>query len=596
MCYNTTIVDDVAKVKQKVDIVELIESYIPLKKAGRNFKTQCPFHNEKSPSFVVSPDRQIWHCFGCNKGGDIFTFVEEYEKTTFSDALKYLAQKAGIKLTTSAARTEADRKRDILYALNLLAAQYYEYILFSHNVGRTALTYVLDERNQPEALLKTFMVGYAPNTGDSLVKYLLGKKRYQPSDLIDAGLAYQKGSRLMDFFRHRIMFPITDARGNIIAFSGRALTPDQMPKYVNTKETMLYKKGETVFGLNLAREEIKKQGCVIIMEGEFDVISSHREGIGNVVAVKGTALTSEQIELLRRYSQKLVFCFDTDPAGTAAQRRSIQMIENAGIVASVIVLPTGKDPDELLSSDPVSFKQALKKDVHIYDFIIDSAVSQFDPKTADGKRSILEKTVPYLAAIDNEVIKEHYLKKLADALGTSLESVTRQAEKEKGGKEVKKVPTEFKKKSREEVISVYLFALILQSPNLLESLRLVDTTLNGVPFISPAYERLFGMLKKEAERLGGTVALDVFAKNLPAELTEAYDTAYLFPTLDLDIKTFLAELKKTAIEERLFAIKKRLGEITRELSELEKQGESEKSNALQEEASELTQKLGNVSA
>lgn len=582
--------DDVAKVKQKIDIVELIESYIPLKKAGRNFKTQCPFHNEKSPSFVVSPDRQIWHCFGCNKGGDIFTFVEEYEKTTFADALKFLAQKAGVRLTTSAARSEAEKKRDLIYTLNSLAAQYYEYILFSHTVGKVALKYVLEDRHQPEALLKTFHVGYAPNTGDSLTKFLLGKKKYQAQDLIDAGLAFRQGSRILDFFRHRIMFPITDARGNIIAFSGRALTSDQMPKYVNTKETQLYKKGETVFGLHLARDEIKKEGSVIIMEGEFDVISAHREGIGNVVAVKGTALTQEQIELLRRYSQKLIFCFDTDPAGTSAQRRSIQMIENAGIVASVIVLPKGKDPDELLSSDPVSFKQALKKDVHIYDFIIDSAVSQYDPTTVDGKRAILEKTIPYLSPIDNEVIREHYLKKLATALDTSLDAVSKQAAKATGGKSVEqKVTTEFKKKTREEVISVYLFALILQSPSLLEALRLVDVTLSGVPFISPAYERLFKILKQEAE--AGDFDLANFAKTLPPELVEAYDTAYLFPTLDLDEKTSMGEVKKIAIEERQLAIKKRLSEIMRELSDVERGGEIEKAEKLQEEASALTQKL-----
>ncbi len=587
--------DDVAKVKQKLDIVEVIESYIPLKKAGRNFKSPCPFHNEKSPSFVVSPDRQIWHCFGCNKGGDIFTFVEEYEKTTFSDALKFLAQKAGIKLTTSAARTEADKKRDLLYTLNLLAAQYYEYILFSHPVGKTALKYVLETRKQPEALLKTFQVGYAPNTGDSLTKFLLSKKKYQPQDLVDAGLSIRNGGRLIDFFRHRIMFPITDPRGNIIAFSGRALGSEQMPKYVNTKETALYKKGETVFGLNLAREAIKKEGGVIIMEGEFDVISAHREGIDHVVAVKGTALTPEQIDLLKRYAQKLVFCFDTDPAGTSAQRRSIQLIENAGIVASVIVLPKGKDPDELLSSDPIAFKQALKQDVHIYDFIIDSAVSQFDSKTADGKRSILEKTIPYLSVIDNEVIKEHYLKKLAADLDTSIDSVIRQAEKEKSAKEVKKAPADLNKKSREEIISAYLFALILQSPNLLDSLRLVDTVLNGVSFISPAYDRLFVMLKKEAES-GVQISLDTFAKSLPAELTQAYDTAYLFPTLELEPKLFMYELKKTAQEEKQLAIKKRLKEITRELSEVERVGESEKADTLQAEASQLTQKLGNIPA
>lgn len=587
-------VDDVDKVKQKLDIVEVIESYIPLKKAGRNFKTNCPFHSEKSASFVVSPDRQIWHCFGCNMGGDIFTFVQEYEKTTFSDALKFLAQRAGVKLTTSAARTEADRKRDILYNLNALAAQYYEYILFSHKVGQPALKYVIEQRNQPEALLKTFQVGYAPATGTGLVSFLQKKKKYSDQDMVDAGLAFRQGSRLVDFFRHRIMFPITDPRGNIIAFSGRSLDADQMPKYVNTKETLLYKKGETVFGLNLARDAIKKEGAVIIMEGEFDVISAHREGIGNVVAVKGTALTPEQIDLLKRYAQKLIFCFDTDPAGTNAQRRSIQLIENAGIVASVIVLPTGKDPDELLSSDPVAFKQAVKKDIHIYDFIIDSAVSHMDVSSVDGKRAIMEKTIPYLSVIDNEVIKEHYLKKLAAALDSSYDSVMRQVEKVKtAAAPVKK--QEVEKKSREDLISSYLFALLLVSPNLIETLRTVDTMLDGVPFISPAYEKLFQLLKKESEE-GRVVSLDVFVKAVPAELLDAYNTAYIMPTPELDAKHYDIEIAKVANEEKRLALKKRLFEIMRELTQAETEKNDERVAILQKEADVLSKKLGSTSS
>lgn len=579
--------DDVEKVKAKIDIVELVESYIPLKKAGRNFKSPCPFHNEKSPSFVVSPDRQIWHCFGCQKGGDIFTFVEEYEHTTFSDALKFLAGKAGIKLTTSEARTEIDRKRDLIYTLNTLAAQYYSYILFEHAVGKDAREYVLNGRKQPEALLKTFGVGYAPSSGSSLVNFLL-KKNYKPQELVDAGLAFFQGGRTVDFFRHRIMFPITDPRGNIIAFSGRSLDAEQMPKYVNTKETLLYKKGETVFGLNLARDEIKKQGSVIIMEGEFDVISAHKEGIGNVVAVKGTALTPEQIELLRRYAQKLVFCFDTDPAGTSAQRRSIQLIENAGIVASVIVLPTGKDPDELLTSDPIAFKQAVKKDVHIYDFIIDSAVRQFNPTDVDGKREIMEKTVPFLSAIENEVIKEHYMKKLAASLDTSLDSITRQIQKEKKVK-LKETLTPPKKLSKEETLPQYLVSLLLSSSNILEDTRTADTILDSVPLTHAAYEKLLLLLKSHLET--GDTSLDNFAKTLPAELLETYNTAYIAPLNEFEAKDLTAEIKKAANEQKKIAVKKRLSEIMEEMDGLENTKEQGKLDALEEEVKTLTSKL-----
>lgn len=580
--------DDVQKVKAKIDVVELIESYIPLKKAGRNFKSQCPFHSEKSASFVVSPERQIWHCFGCQKGGDIFTFVEEYEKTTFPDALKFLAQKAGIKLTVSELRSEQDRKRDLYYTLNTLAAQFYDYILFTHKAGEIARTYLFDTRKQPEALLKHFNLGYAPGTGTALVDFLTKKKKYDPQDVVDAGLAFRQGSRIVDFFRNRIMFPITDPRGNIIAFSGRALDNNTLPKYVNTKETLLYRKGETVFGLNLARDEIKKEGAVIIMEGEFDVISAHREGIGNVVAVKGTALTPEQIDLLRRYAQKLVFCFDTDPAGTSAQRRSIELIENAGIVSSVIVLPQGKDPDELLATDPVAFKQAVKKDVHIYDFIIDSAVSQFDPQDVDGKREILQKTVPFLSAIENEVIKEHYMKKLAEKLNTSLDSVVRQVQKDR--KEVKPVlSAKAVKKSREETLPLYLYSLLLSSSQLLDDIRSADIMLDSVELTNPACQKLFVLLKTYAEN-GGTL-LEDFAKTLPTELIEVYDTAFIAPIPELDAKTLSSEIKKTAYEAKKMAIKNRLQAITVEIEAAEKTQDAAIVSVLQEEASHLTQKL-----
>jgi DNA primase len=301
-------------------------------------------------------------------------------------------------------------------------------------------------------------------------------------------------------------------------------------------------------------------------------------------------LTSDQIELLRRYSQKLTFCFDTDPAGTSAQRKSIQLIENAGIVASVIVLPKGKDPDDLLNSDPIEFKKAVKKDVHIYDFIIDSAISELDPKTADGKRSILGKTIPFLSVIENEVIKEHYLKKLAERLDTSLDSVIREAEKDKSKKETKIVTASVSKVSREDLISQYLFSLILQSSNIIEHLRLVDTLLEGVPLISPAYERLFKLIKSKAEKSAG-FALESFVKTLPSELLEAYDTAYISPISEFDPKAYEGELKKIALEEKNLAIKKRLNELTQEIMKLEREKKETEVEKLQEEASMLTGKL-----
>src|SRR3989344_2335871 len=231
--------DDIEKVKQKIDLVDLMQEYIPLKKAGRNFKALCPFHSEKTPSLVVSPERQIWHCFGgCAKGGDIFTFVMEYDKIEFPEALRFLAQKAGVTLNAPVFKSDQEKKRETIYELNHLAAHFYHYLLTSHSVGKKALSYLTETRKVTLKLINTFNIGYAPNDSHALVHYLFKKKQYLPQALLDAGLVTQRGKDLIDFFRHRIIFPLYDVRGNVIAFSGRTIDANTSgPKYINTKET-----------------------------------------------------------------------------------------------------------------------------------------------------------------------------------------------------------------------------------------------------------------------------------------------------------------------------------------------------------------------
>ncbi len=437
--------DDVEKVKRKIDVADLIGSYIPIKRAGRNFKANCPFHNEKSPSFVISPERQIWHCFGCAKGGDIFTFVEEYERMDFAEALKLLADKADIKLTQTVFKSKQDEKKNRIYEINHLSSLFYHYLLTEHPSGKKALTYVTEERGLSKALLTTYGIGYAPRQGNALVSYLIKKKGYTKDELIEAGVATERAGRLYDFFQNRLIFSIQDARGNIIAFSGRGLTNDAIPKYINTKETPVYIKGDSLFGIFQAKDAIKKEGKVYVMEGEFDVITAFKEGITNSVAVKGTALTENQIRLLKRYTQKIVFCFDTDSAGTEAQRRSIALITKEEISAGVVVPPEGKDPDELLRENPVLFKKAIKNEINIYDFILESATQNENPASVDGKKHILKRTLSFIGDIENEIVKEHYLKKLATLLDTSYESVVKEAERAKqpqAAQKTQSVPTQ----------------------------------------------------------------------------------------------------------------------------------------------------------
>lgn len=594
--------DDVEKVKSKIDIVEIIGEHIALKKAGRNFKSTCPFHGEKTPSFVVSSERQIWHCFGCGAGGDIFTFLEEYEHITFADALREMAARAGVKLTVSPVRSEREKKQELIYSLNHLSAQFYNYLLLSHPVGKNALKYLLEQRKLTIPLIKTFNLGYAPPT-DALVKFLIGKKRYREEDLLLAGLAYRAGKYVSDFFKERIIFPIIDQRENIVAFSGRALhdnPPAGGPKYVNTRETPVYIKGDTVYGINLAKEGIKKEGKVILVEGEFDVITAHKQGIPNIVAVKGTALTENQIKLLKRFAPKFALCFDTDPAGTEAQRRSIELIEREGVAATVILPftphgddagPKGKDPDELLNENPSAFKKAVNDDVNIYDFIINTALKESDPKTPEGKKKILERTLPFLAAIENEVIKEHFFKKLGGAIDATLEAIIKQS-----GKSGRKDPAAKSKANAggskvipEEIAESYLVSMIFQSENPKQVLQVVRNILSEVPLTSPSFEKLLSYLAKaEFEKFES----QEFSKSLPSELRAPFDASFLSDIPEFpDQKQFFNELEKAAKHVRTLAIRKYLTKLTGLISTAEHEKDEEKLTLYQEKFSKLSRLL-----
>lgn len=586
--------DDVQKIKDKIDIVDFIGEYIPLKKAGRNFKALCPFHSEKTPSFVVSAERQIWHCFGgCSKGGDIFTFLMEYEKIEFSEALRYLAQKAGVHLTKTVFATEQEKKKDLIYALNHLTTQFYHYLLTHHPAGKNALSYLTQTRRIPLPLIQTFSLGYAPAGGDALTKYLVEKKQYHIHDLIHAGLATQRGARTVDFFIHRIMFPIYDVRGNIMAFSGRALEGATLPKYINTKETLVYRKSESLFGLYFAKEGIKKEKRVIVVEGEFDVISAFKEGITSIVAVKGTALTEQHIKLLKRYAEKVSFCFDTDAAGVEAQRRSITLIEKEGITTSVITLPQGKDPDELIRETPHLFKQAVKQDTNIYDFIIDSSLATIDAHTTEGKKKVLETTLPFLTVIDNEVIKEHYFKKLALHLDTSVESLVRQAEKMRTGRLPEPSPPLKKKSSREELLESYLLTLILQAESPPYYLHISTQVLANTPLSTPSYDKLYKNLNGYAKNTN-TFAIREFSLQLPSELTETFDICYLTPLPPLTESKYKEEVEKISRQVKELSIKHMLKGISQKIREEETKGNEDVMQSLWKEFNRLTSLLKGI--
>ncbi|MFH2061692.1 MAG: DNA primase, partial [Candidatus Beckwithbacteria bacterium] len=466
--------DQVDQVRQKTDIVELISQHVSLKKAGRNFKGLCPFHDEKTPSFMVSPERQIFKCFGCQKGGDVFAWLMEREGMEFGEALRTLAAKAGIELTQYKPSKEQLAK-DKLIEINHLASEYYHYLLMEHKLGEGALKYLLKRGITKEAM-KAFKLGFAPNEWSGLENYLVSKKGYKTDELEMVGLVIKKErthlrqgygeASYYDRFRNRVMFTLFDHRKRVVGFAGRVFQGEEdTAKYMNTPETLLYHKSRVLYGLELTREYIKKANEAVIVEGELDAISSYQAGVKNVVAIKGSALTEDQIDLIKRYCENLKLALDADSAGDQAARRGIELAEKAGLSVRVINLKYGKDPDECVQKSARLWKDSVKTAVPIYDFYINSSIKRFGVDTPEGKRKVIGELAPILVEVSNQVIKSHYVKKLALSLGVDEESVLAEIEKMiyKGSSQKQvEVKKSFVNKTREEVLTDHVLSLILQ--------------------------------------------------------------------------------------------------------------------------------------
>ncbi len=335
------------EIQDKCDIVEVISSYIPLKPSGRNFKACCPFHHEKTPSFVVSPDKQIYHCFGCNSGGNVFNFLKEYEKVDFIDAVKMLAEKTGVKLPESRSHGDQDDSLvSVLYSVNDIAANYYSNLLEKLDSSLEPKRYIA-KRGLDGAIIKKFRVGYADSSWKALLDYLLGRGIKQDI-ILKAGLVIKgKDNSYYDIFRNRVIFPIFDARDKVIGFGARVMD-ETLPKYINSPETAVYKKGQHLYGLNFAKAHIKERNFAIITEGYLDVITCHQYGVNNTIASLGTALTTEQIRLLKRYTHNIVMLYDADQAGEMASLRGLDLFLEEDMNVKIATLEKGHDPDSFL--------------------------------------------------------------------------------------------------------------------------------------------------------------------------------------------------------------------------------------------------------
>ena len=411
--------DAVEEVKARLSIEDVISEYVQLKRSGRNYKGLSPFSSEKTPSFMVSPEKQIWHDFSSGKGGNMFSFVMEVEGLDFKGALEFLARKAGIDLDQFRApgRQGGPNKERIYNALEA-ATRFYQ-VQFSKN--KTTLEYVLKKRKFTKETALEWRLGYAPNNGSALTDYLK-KQGFSEKEIQQAGLMNRFKS---DMFRGRLMIPLQDPQGRVIGFTARLLSDDpNQPKYINTPQTVLYDKSRHIYGLHLAKESIRKSQFVVITEGNLDVIASHQAGIRQVVATAGTALTEPHLKALSRFTGDIRLSFDADKAGLSATERAIPIASRVKVSLSVISIPSGKDPDELIKQDPAIWKEVIQRHEYALDWLMTRYQKLLNTETAEGKRQYSDVLLPVVQALSDPVEKDHYLNAIAKAIGVSKEALT----------------------------------------------------------------------------------------------------------------------------------------------------------------------------
>jgi DNA primase len=422
-------------IKEKLNIDDIIGSYIKLEKAGSNFKGKCPFHNEKTPSFFISPDRGTYYCFGCGAKGDIFTFVQEFEGLDFRGALKNLALRAGVELEKE--NPEERNEKDRLYSILEQATFFFQKNLADNNDAKKYLF----GRGLTEETIKEWSVGYAPLAWQELHDFLLSKG-FTKTELEKVGLikkSEKRAGEYYDVFRGRIVFPIFDVGGRVIAFSGRILLDDdKSPKYLNTPETILFNKSQTLYGLHKAKVDIRRKDYSILVEGQMDLVMSHQAGFGNTIASSGTAFTSEHLGKLKRLSNRIVMAFDADGAGFSAVNKSAQLALSLGMEVKVALLPKDSDPADLIKKDIDTWKNVLKNTMHIIDFYMQSLLSQnLDERKL--YKEIQTKVLPYIKMLESSMERSHFVSKIAERVNVKEEALWEDLKKIEHGSSVNSV-------------------------------------------------------------------------------------------------------------------------------------------------------------
>lgn len=576
------------EIKNRLDIVDFIQGYVRLNKAGISWRGLCPFHNEKTPSFFVSPDKQVWHCFGCQKGGDVFTFLMEMEGIEFPDALRQLAERAGVQIRREDLKLRSERNK--LFSVVEAAAKFYEKNLWSPK-GKEILDY-LRARALKDETIKSFRLGWAPDGWEETKNFLL-KEGFNEREAMSAGLLLksekypERGH--YDRFRDRIMFPIFDVSGKVAGFSGRIFDRPgkerEEGKYINTPETPIYAKRKILYGLDRAKSAIRRANAVVIVEGNMDVIASHQIGVTSAVAVSGTALTAEQLKILRRIAENVIFSFDKDEAGSEATKRAIDLALEEGFNVKIVNISSGKDPADVVRDNPHLWEGMVREARPVMDFYFQISFEKHDASSPEGKKNIARDILNVITRVADRVEQAHYLEELASRLRVDvkvLSEILTKAKKKKSApasEEPKRAP-----KTRREILEELVMAYLL---------RLRD--LKGVADVKGVSEDVF-----EYPAIRNIYKKTLENKKMESQNSENDDATLLSRLLFIGEESYNRginieeEMARALHYLRVDSLRKKLAELSRDIKDAEREKDPDSLNVFLREFNNLSRELAKM--
>ena len=625
--------NEVEEIKSRLNIVDVLGEYIRLEKAGANWKALCPFHNEKSSSFMVNEERQFWHCFGCQKHGDIFTFVQEMEGLDFREALKQLAEKAGVKLANYNPKKTEEKNRTL--EILELATKWYEYQLWS-GPGKTKILSYLRERGLVDETIKDFRLGYAPKGWNNIMSFLLSRG-FKVEEIAKTGLLVEKSNpkseirnpkqiqnsnlkiqneegmpgtrhqmpntKYYDRFRERVMFPIMDYSGKVLGYSARVTpgTDETQAKYVNTPETEVYHKSQVLYGLDKAKNEIKKNNFTLLVEGNMDVIAASQAGLKNTVAVSGTALTAEQVRLMKRYAPKVKMLFDMDAAGQAAAQKSLKIASAEDLETEIVSLSFGKDAADVAREKPEELKKSVATSQNAVEYFLEKNLARYDKDKAEDKRKLSEAMVEIVSDIKNAVEKNHWIKKISERIAVSETALTDMLKRanlksriERVGSPENKVEPEIWK-TKLEVLTEELIALILSSG---EVWKEAEVAFSGKPFATK--DSLLKLLLEKGKAAGYDFDRLTAELLVDSEMKNRAEKIYFRKKYRLGINNDLEEVVienpqgdfRTCLREIENELKKQsLVRLTRDLRMAEERQDRDAATLIRQEFNKISQSL-----